>query len=81
MRNLTITFFLAFVLHLVLGVDVANAMPQCTDPYYRHNCEGTVTWASENKKAKWEKEQFSTQTIPQITTGIIHLLIQRMKVY
>ena len=49
MRNLTLTFFLAFILHLVVGVDVANALPQCADPSYRHNCEDTVTLPNGNK--------------------------------
>ena len=46
MRSLTLTFFLAIILHLVVGVDVANALPQCTDPSYRHNCEDTKTYAN-----------------------------------
>ena len=46
MRNLTLIFFLAIVLHLVVGVGGANALPQCTDPSYRHNCEDTVTYPS-----------------------------------
>ena len=55
MRNLTLTFFLAIVLHLVVGVDVANALPQCsnTNQYlgsgYRHNCEGIFFFPNGDK--------------------------------
>ena len=49
MRNLTLTFFLAIVLHLVVGVDVANALPQCSNSSYRHNCEDTLTYADGGK--------------------------------
>ena len=49
MRFLTLTFFLAIVLHLVVGVDVANALPQCTDQSYRHNCEDTVYYPNGDK--------------------------------
>ena len=44
MRNLSITFFVIIVLHLVVGVGGANALPQCTDPSFRHNCEDNVTY-------------------------------------
>ena len=46
MKHLTLTFFLAIVLHLVVGVDVANALPECSNSSYRHNCEDTVTFAN-----------------------------------
>jgi hypothetical protein len=49
MRNVTLTFFLAIVLHLVVGVDGAHALPQCSNSSYRHNCEDTVTYPSGNK--------------------------------
>jgi hypothetical protein len=49
MRNLTLTFFLAIVLHLVVGVDAANALPQCSNSSYRHNCEDTVTYSNGDK--------------------------------
>ena len=49
MKHLTLTFFLAIVLHLVVGVDVANALYKCTYPSYRQNCEGTVTYSNGDK--------------------------------
>ena len=49
MRSLILTFFLAIVLHLVVGVDVANALPQCSNSSYRHNCDDTFTFASGSK--------------------------------
>ena len=44
MRNLTLTFILTIVLHLIVGVALANALPQCSNSSYRHNCEDTVTY-------------------------------------
>ena len=44
MRPLTLTFFLAIVLHLVVGVDVANALPQCGFFGTRHNCIDVETY-------------------------------------
>ena len=32
-----------------MGVDVANALPQCSNSSYRHNCEDTLTFADGNK--------------------------------
>ena len=54
MKNLTLKFILAIVLHLVVGVDAANALPPCTDPSkgdspYRHNCEGTFFFPNGDK--------------------------------
>ena len=49
MKHLTLTFFLAIVLHLVVGVGVANALPQCSNSYWRHNCEDTVTGTNGQK--------------------------------
>ena len=49
MRNLTLTFFLAFILHLVVGVDVANALPQFSNSSYRHNSEDTETFSHGEK--------------------------------
>ena len=76
MRNLTLTFFLAIVLHLVVGVDVVNALPKCTDPSYRHNCEDTViflNWTSyvgAFKDNKYHGQGTATSANGRIKEGI-----------
>ena len=59
MRNLTLTFFLAIVLHLVVGVGVANALPQCSNSSYRHNCEETYTWPNDDKYVSAWKDDWN----------------------
>ena len=49
MKAFTLTFFVTIVLHLVVGVGGANALPKCTNSYYRHNCEDTVLYANGDK--------------------------------
>ena len=49
MGHLTLTFFLAVLLYLVVQVDVANALPQCSKPSYLHNCVDAYTFNNGDK--------------------------------
>ena len=54
MKNLSFTFFLAIILHLVAGVGGANALPKCTDPSWRDNCEDTMKFFNGDKyRGEW----------------------------